>query len=49
MKIKHTAQLMVILFWNVNGARGDRFIVVLQSLPNSYNPKAIKGPISTHV
>jgi hypothetical protein len=49
MKIKHTAQLMVTLFWSVNEARSYRFIVVLKRLPASYNLKAIKEPISNHV
>jgi hypothetical protein len=46
------AELMTILFLKVFGASGDRFIIVLQRHklpPASYNPKAIKEPISSHL
>jgi len=44
--------VMAILFLKVSGARGLRFIIVLQrhKLPSaSYNPKGIKEPISSHL
>jgi hypothetical protein len=51
-KIKNTVQLTVILYFKVFGASRDRFITVLQRHklpPASYNPKAIKQPISSHL